>query len=284
MNPLIIVLICTASFGVVATIAGFVRQIILSRDKKLNDEAQTKALQQQADEFKQMREQLISNRRFPNYEKVLGANKERVLYLEQKMDDIFQKKSELLKTYNELLVSESGGVARGSIFNESNERIKAEIDKKIAFYDEDFKLLQQERASELKNHTTLNDYLLKNEAEVEAGMRDIWKQHASLMAKNRLRSIENTEHVAIETINAGTHSFQSMLMAPINFLIQYFSPSSGASLAQVVLENATRYKIALLQNEMHAREIQAGHVAEPKEPSYDAEEDNMEEKAHSPSI
>lgn len=40
MEPITIAIICATVFGVVSGLAAFIRQLILSRDKKLNDKAQ----------------------------------------------------------------------------------------------------------------------------------------------------------------------------------------------------------------------------------------------------
>ncbi|CZR30312.1 Uncharacterised protein [Legionella pneumophila] len=64
MEPVTIALICAASFGAVVALSAFIRQLLLSRDKNLNDEAQRKAINQEAGELEKMREQMQSNKRF----------------------------------------------------------------------------------------------------------------------------------------------------------------------------------------------------------------------------
>ena len=79
MDPISIALICAASFGAVVTLAAFIRMMILSRDRALNDEAQRTALTQEAGELERMREQMQSNKRFDSHYKVLGANKDAII-------------------------------------------------------------------------------------------------------------------------------------------------------------------------------------------------------------
>jgi len=50
MEPVTIALICSAAFGAVVALSVFIRQLILSRDKNLNDKAQRRALTQEANE------------------------------------------------------------------------------------------------------------------------------------------------------------------------------------------------------------------------------------------
>ena len=84
MEPVTIALICSAAFGVVVALSVFIRQLILSRDKNLNDKAQRRALTQEANELEKMREQMQSNKRFDSHYRVLGSNKDAIVYLDNK--------------------------------------------------------------------------------------------------------------------------------------------------------------------------------------------------------
>ena len=52
MEPVTIAIIGAVVFGVVVAVSAFVRQLILSRDKNLNDKAQNKALELEANYHK----------------------------------------------------------------------------------------------------------------------------------------------------------------------------------------------------------------------------------------
>jgi len=81
MEPLTVAIIGTAIFGAVTALSVFVRQILLSRDKGLNDKAQERALSQETHELEKLRTQMGSNKRFDSHYHVLGANKDAIQYL-----------------------------------------------------------------------------------------------------------------------------------------------------------------------------------------------------------
>lgn len=115
MEPVTIALICAASFGAVVALSAFIRQLLLSRDKNLNDEAQRKAINQEAGELEKMREQMQSNKRFDSHYKVLGANKDAIIYLDNKIEDILRKKAHLVERYAQVSLKESGAIVEGGI-------------------------------------------------------------------------------------------------------------------------------------------------------------------------
>lgn len=113
MEPVTIALICAASFGAVVALSAFIRQLLLSRDKNLNDEAQRKAINQEAGELEKMREQMQSNKRFDSHYKVLGANKDAIIYLDNKIEDVLRKKAQLVDRYAQVSLKESGAIVEG---------------------------------------------------------------------------------------------------------------------------------------------------------------------------
>ena len=158
MDPVSIALICAASFGVVVTLAAFIRMMMLSRDKHLNDAAQRKALTQEAGELEKMRKQMQSNKRFDSHYKVLGANKDAIAYLDAKIEEILLKKSKLIERYAQVSLKESGAIVGGKLSpvrKKACDRLKLEIDGEIKFYDSELKLLQQRRKSLWDTHTDL---------------------------------------------------------------------------------------------------------------------------------
>lgn len=92
MEPVSIALICAAVLGTVVVLAAFIRQILLSRDKQLNDTAQSRALSQEVKELEKMRTQMQSEKRFDSHYQVLGANKDAIKYIDTKIEEILIKK------------------------------------------------------------------------------------------------------------------------------------------------------------------------------------------------
>lgn len=275
MEPGIIALICAAAFGTVVAIAAFVRQLILSRDKNVNDEAQRRALAQEAAQLEKMREQMQSSKRFDSHYKVIGSDKEAIIYLDNKIEEILHKKTLLIDRYSQLTLKESDAIVGGQISKnrkEACDRLKAEIDEEIKFYDSELVNFQQRRTSLLDTHTELQEYLLKQEQSRNASLDAIYKQHSSLLEKVYLRHIENAEHVATQSINAGTTTFKSIIMAPIHFLLQYFNISSGISLSQAQIEQAARHDVDQME-----KDINDTNVTDDLEESKETHPDNIED-------
>ena len=257
MEPGIIALICAASFGAIVAIAAFIRQLILSRDKNLNDEAQRKALAQEAGELEKMREQMQSSKRFDSHYKVLGANKDAIIYLDTKIEEILRKKTTLIERYGQVSIKESGAIVDGQVsLDRKNacDRLKAEIDEEIKFYDTELTNLQQRRTSLWDTHTDLQEYLLKQEKSRNDNLDSIYKQHSGLLEKIYLRHTANSERIASESISAGTTTFKSIIMAPIHFLLQYFNISTGISLSQARIEQQARNDVDQIEKDVNDEE------------------------------
>lgn len=231
MEPMVVALICTVVFGTVMVIAAFVRQLLLSRDKKLNDEAQSRAMAQEAAELEKIRVQMQSNKRFDAHYDILGANKDAVKYLDTQIEELLHKKTELVDRYAKLTVKESGTIiSSGEVSPERKaicDKLRDEIDSKLVFYDSELKLLQTRRSTLWSSHIDFERYLLAQERVRNASLDSVYKQHSALLEKVYLRHIDDSELVTIETIKAGTISFKDMLIAPIQFLMQFFGGGNG---------------------------------------------------------
>ncbi|MCL9685600.1 hypothetical protein [Legionella maioricensis] len=254
MDPISIALICAASFGAVVTLAAFIRMMILSRDKELNDEAQRIALTQEAEELERMREQMQSNKRFDSHYKVLGANKDAIVYLDTKIEDILHKKTQLIDRYAQVSIKESEAIVDGALSAERKaacDRLKLEIDEEIKFYDRELANLQLRRTSLWDTHTDLQEYLLAQEQSRNENLDFIYKQHSGLLEKVYIRHIDNSEHIAKQTIDAGTSTFKTMVWGPIQFLLQYFNLSTGVSLDQSQMESDARDEVEKTESDVN---------------------------------
>lgn len=246
MDPITIALICAAAFGAVVALSAFVRQLILSRDKNVNDEAQRTAIAQEAGELEKMREQMQSNKRFDSHYKVLGANKDAIMYLDTKIEDIFHKKAQLVDRYAQVALKESGAIVDGEGTAERKaacDRLKKEIDDEIKFYDTELAQLQQRRTSLWDTHGDLQGYLLDQEKARNESLDAIYKRHSGILEKIYIRHTDDSEHIAKQSIDAGTSTFKMIILAPIQFLLQYFNLSTGISLDQSKVEKAARDEV-----------------------------------------
>ncbi|RUR11967.1 hypothetical protein [Legionella sp. km772] len=287
MEPGIIALICAAAFGGVVAIAAFVRQIILSRDKLLNDEAQRRAITQEAAELEKMREQMQSSKRFDSHYKVLGSNKDAIIYLDNKIEEILHKKTSLIERYSQLTLKESGAIVDGKISKDRKvacDRLKAEIDEEMKFYNEELISFQQRRTSLWDTHKDLQEYLLKQEQARNANLDAIYKQHSSLLEKIYLRHTDNAEHVATQSINAGTTTFKSIIMAPIHFLLQYFNLSSGISLSQAQVEQAARDDVDQMEKDVNDSEQKDDDLEQNNDKDSEQQKDSQEDEGEQAEI
>lgn len=187
MEPVSIALICTAALGTVVILAAFIRQILLSRDKQLNDKAQSRALTQEVKELEEIRAQMQNEKRFDSHYQVLGANKDAIRYIDTKIEEILRTKTELVERYAKVIVKESDSIVSGAVSSERKtacDRLREEIDHKIAFYDSELKELQERRASLWDAHADFQRYLLNQEKSRNASLDSLYKQHSALFGKS----------------------------------------------------------------------------------------------------
>ena len=254
MDPVTIAIICASVFGVVVTLAAFIRQLLLSRDKDLNDQAQERALAKEVAELEKMRQEMASNKRFETHYHVLGANKEAIQYIDQKIEDILKKKYALIERYSQLIIKESSSIISGGSSEDRKaacDKLKEEIDKEIKFYDNEILLLQTRRGNLWDSHSEFQDYLLDQEKQRNEHLDGIYKQHADMLEKVYLRHNENSEHVATESIKASTDTFKTLLMAPINFLMGLFKMSTGISSDTAESEVQSRQTVRNFETEIN---------------------------------
>ncbi|KTD42063.1 hypothetical protein [Legionella parisiensis] len=287
MEPVSIALICTAGLGTVVILAAFIRQILLSRDKQLNDQAQSRALTQEVMELEQIRAQMQNEKRFDSHYQVLGANKDAIRYIDTKIEEILNKKTELVERYAKVIVKESDSIVSGTVSSERKtacDRLREEIDHKIAFYDSELKELQERRASLWDAHTDFQRYLLNQEKSRNASLDSVYKQHSALLEKVYLRHIDDTEIVAVKSMEASTMTFKDMLMMPIQFLMQYFgvSVTPGISLVQTRVENVARANVDKIQHEINdpVPEKQEDLVHKEAKPQNKVRQDGQHDDVH----
>lgn len=280
MEPVTIALICAAAFGAVVALAAFVRQLLLSRDKNLNDEAQRRAISQEAGELEKMREQMQSSKRFDSHYKVIGANKDAINYLDNKIEDILQKKSKLVERYAQISVKESNSIVDGDVSAERKaacDRLKQEIDDEIKFYDSELEHLQQRRGSLWDTHTELQEYLLSQEKTRNENLDKIYTQHSGMLEKIYIRHTDDSEHIAKQSIEAGTASFKMIILAPIQFLMQYFNLSSGISLDQSKTEKESRSEVDDTQSDINSDDDVQSDDEDPDNQRDDSRDDSKDD-------
>lgn len=270
MDPVTIALICTAVFGTIMVASAFLRQLLISRDKKLNDAAQSRAMSQEAAELEKLRSQMLSNQRFEAHYQVLGENKDAIKYVDLQIEDILRKKVALIERYAKATAKESGTIissGEASVERKAAcDKLRGEIDQELALYDTELHQWQQKRAHLWDAHTDFQKQLLAQERTRNEHLDNIYKQHSALLEKVYIRHIDGAQAVTLKGMEAGSMSFKDMLMAPIQFLMQFFSRGTAVmpsiALVQTRVEGAARENVERVESDINNPERE--FVARPR--------------------
>ncbi len=254
MEPISIAVICAVAFGTVVAISAFIRQLILSRDKTLNNEAQHRALSEEAKVLEQMRTQMENEKRFDSHYKLLGSNKDAIVYLDDKIEDILQKKSRLIERYSQISLKETSDMIDNGAKDDRKDycdRLKREIDSEIAFYDKELANLQERRSKLWDTSSQLQIHLVDQEKDRNERLDAVYKRQTSIFEKMFIRHSESHDIAVKETISAGSSAFKLMVMAPIRFLMQFFAPLPDVSKDQLAKELEHRQQVKDIEDEIN---------------------------------
>ncbi|ASQ45569.1 hypothetical protein [Legionella clemsonensis] len=273
MEPVTIAIICVTAFGVVAVLSAFIRQLLLSRDKNLNDQAQQIALAQEVKELENLRNEMANNKRFDSHYQVLGSNKEAIQYLDQKIEDILKKKADLIERYSKIAVKESTAIIGGEQSAERKaicDKLKQEIDNELGFYNNELEQLQKRRDSLWDTHSELKDYLLEQEKKRNRHLDAIYQRHSGLLEKIYLRHNKNSETIAVKSIEAGTQTFKALILTPITMLMQYFKPSSNIDDEQAKDEIDSREDVSDAEDDINGKDDEIDNAPTDEENTNDS--------------
>ena len=264
MEPVAIALICAVSFGAVVEFSVFVRQLLMSRDKKINDESQKRALSQEADELAKIREEMKENKtRFKTHYQVLGTNKEAIQYLDHKIDEILQKKSKLVQRYAQITLQESSAIVNGEENTKRQEQcnhLQTEIDTEIDFYQKEIEHYQTRRDALWDTHREFLDHLVDQEKTRNENLDKLYHKHSGMLQKVILRHNESSEKIATKMIEAGNGDFKAMLMSPVLFLMQYFGLANGTSPDKIKKEIESRTQILDVETDVNGDGFESAHA------------------------
>lgn len=254
MDPVSIALICAASFGALVALAAFLRMWFLSRDKKLNDEAQSRALKQETEDLEKIRVQMQNKNRFDTHYRLLGSNKEAILSIDKQIEELLQKKMQLVERFGQATIKQSEAIVGGDCswaHKEACDKLKQEIDTALKFYDAELKQWQDQRKKLWDTRTDVQDDLLKQEKSHNEHLDTLYQQHSALLEKVYLRHIDEREVLASKNIDAGTTAFKWLAWGPMQFLLEYFNISTGIALTRSQMELMQRRSIAGLEIEIN---------------------------------
>lgn len=254
MDPVTIAIVCIATFGVAMGLAAFIRGMLLSRDKKLNDAAQTRALNQEAVELEKMRNQMANAGRFGMHYKLLEENKEQIEILNLKIDNLIQKKADLIQRYANSVRKESLAL----INNEEQcagksvcDALIKETDNELAIYNREIEELHQQRIKLREDHSNLQHQLLAEEKSRNERLDQLYQQHTTVLEKVYIRHNENSENITKESINATTQTFKDLFTIPLQYIINFFSGSIAINPQQLAKESVERQAILNMENKLN---------------------------------
>lgn len=246
MEPVTIAIISITVFGILGLLTAFIRQLLVSRDKKLNDEANLRALKEETDVLDKLRLQMIATPRFNYHHQAIDHNKDALSRVEGRIEEIFQKKLALIERYSKIARDESEAIMQGKIDDGRKrdcEMLKQEIDEQLKFYENELNTLQAQRKALWGNHKELDQYLIAQEAARNKSLDELYHRHSLLLEKIYLRHNENIEEVAKHGIKATTSTFHDALIGPLTSLMAYFKKSDSVDLNQAEKETEARKKV-----------------------------------------
>lgn len=224
MEPFAIAIIGALVFGVVTTLAVFIRQLILSRDKRLNDKAHYRALELENSTLARMRVEFDTFKRFDAHYQVLGKNRDAIEYLDNKIEEILNKKLALIHRYSAISLEASASIIDGNLSQDKKnvcDILRDEIDNELKMYDDEIAKLQKERAKRWDAHNDLQKSLIEQEANRNKELNKLYHKHTSILEKLFIRHNDGIDDIATKTIESGSKDM-AFIMAPLQFLLKLF--------------------------------------------------------------
>lgn len=254
MEPATITVISLVIFGVASLFAAFIRQLILSRDKKLNEISQLRALHLETIELKKIRLEMANYKRLDGHYSMLGNNRETIRYIDNHINDIFNRKMILIKKYSEHALEESSALISGEKSGDKLARynhLREEMAKQISFYDKEIEMYQARRAHLWDADEKYQKFLLEEERSRNQRLDDFYQRHANLLTKIYLRHNDNAASLTKYNLHAGTKTFKSAFMAPINFITGLFEKLPNISLEKSQKEKDSREDVSKMEDDIN---------------------------------
>ncbi|PJD92589.1 MAG: hypothetical protein CK426_02680 [Legionella sp.] len=214
MEPGTITLALAVTFSVLLIGAVFIRQWVLNYNKNLNQEMQRKNRDQEAAQLEQVRDQALDNRRFASHYKILNEHKEEVCILDKKIQEVLNKKEQLILRYQALPLPEP---------NDARTRLKEELDNEMAYYSNELQTLQARRIALWQRSEALQAEIIQQEQLRNTSLDALYATHTQVIENIHLRHSDATQALEKEIINAGTEDLKSAFMAPVNLLFRFFN-------------------------------------------------------------
>lgn len=238
MEIFLIGLICTAVFGVILSIAAFIRQLMLSRDKQLNDLALNKAFDLAAEKLGEMRQQRENfNTKFP-----LDFCVKQIEDISTDIKYYIAVKEALVSKFKDCNKNNNSGQLNVNALTLSDQDAALEKVETIILELIKSKHKWGEAYYEMQKEKTTND------RETNA----LFSQHTIILEKTISNNNENSEKITKELIDAGKESFQNYITLPFQAFINYFRLTKDSSPEQFEKEKTSRQKVVTTEKELPA--------------------------------
>jgi hypothetical protein len=245
-----IAIVCAPAFGVVAMLSTFIGQVLLSRDKALNEKAQKKALNQELFGLEKLRKEIGGLKGLDADSEDSGVKGD-VQELDANIKAIFKKKSALVERYAEMVAKESNAVICKEQSLENQEmckRFKNEIDKELSFYQQELQQLQMQRDAEGNVHSPLRHNRLEQEKQVLSHLQVVYERHVGLLEKVYLRHDHIEADTAAKFLETRVIRFNPLTWGSVTALKQCFKASKEVDKFGVRNESMRRQEIADAQD------------------------------------
>jgi hypothetical protein len=254
MEPVTVAIICATVFGAVVALSAFIRQLILSRNQSMNDKAQNKAVTIEAKQLADMRKELEQSERFNSHYQMLGSNREAVRHIDENIEQLLEKKTQLIDRYSSMAIQQSHAIIDGECNKKTKsdcDRLKLEMDKQLEIYDEQLHVLQERRAKLWDTNDDLQFYLIGQESKRNEKLDYLYQRHSGILEKLYIHHNNNSLDVTKQTLSEGTSAFKMIILAPLRFLMGFFGLSKNIDLDKAQEEIDLRDDVSETEDEIN---------------------------------
>lgn len=227
MHIAIIAVLAAVGFGVVSIISAFIRHLLMSRDKKLNEEALKGVVNQEKQDMEEMREEMLSYKRFKNHYALLGDNKEAIHEIDTNIENLIQKKLKLIHEYSIKSIDHSNDIisreVKMSFSDDPILLLKKDVDLQIEYFDSEIKALQERRSTLWNIDHEYQNLLMKEENKRNENLDKMYDNHSKLIGKVYLKHIDYVDEYAKENVRSSTKTFLDSFLAPFRFLAAFYN-------------------------------------------------------------
>lgn len=258
MEPITIGIIAAVAVCGVVALSVFVRQLFLSRNQRVNEEAQNKALSIEAQELVRLRMEVQRSREYDSYYQLLGKNKESIRYIDSRIDEIIENKADLIQRYSQTILENSkkmGDRGHCSDIKKNCGELKQALDKQIAVFDQQLKTLQDRRADLWDTQEDIASKVLNQEDARYKKMDSIYEKHSHILEKMYVKHNDTRQSAMERVIDAGNIAFKQIVLAPFKFLLGFFGKTVNVDPEKVEQETTDREDVQDAQEGLIPREI-----------------------------